>query len=517
MQEVEGLLIPNGDNTVIQFSPGASHYTIPKDYWANVKYRVETTGNLKSADGVACTAYAHNLAGRDISHSWAQRTDGWWTHNNVSTFGWPLTQMVDAYGAIPSYLYMQLYPQVEIGPEQYAGWWTGPASPSAIRFTYESVDPSFQLWVKLRYGIGDTSYYVMGPFSSQEDIDMQPLYDLATSQDGSWSQVSEITAITANANPFDAYSTALDCQFTVSNIEIFTEDEVWGWVDITNLNGADSLSKGWEVVQGYATWDEASKQWLSTGIDSPTIEEVWLQTTGGVFLDGHCPTKIRVWYTMEDLTSTDLPWLYFYPGLTDGIWQIQSGQIIDLDQSFYSIGPNGKYFNEMLEFDLYGYPGTPPFTVKKIEIYQKIPNTLTFTRVSFEPDQSPLAVDYIMPGYSFTRNISMGAIYNVQQEDVFAGVDSSGALQISPKGTLWAFEDTNGNPYGTEFNLTNVESLIFAPFVDAVNGFASNIVGLNGICKFTDLDPAVYVRFRFLWWQEDGGGGFTYERQIVCS
>jgi hypothetical protein len=517
MQQLEGTFTYTPEDATAHFVPGSSHYTIPDGYWIGAKYQVSVTKNVKGADGAECTPYIKSMVGDQIRPVWEDRSSlDWWGAQGIINWEWPVTQRADYYGNVEM---VTLYPQVVTGVEQTGPWWFDPHLPTAMKVTYTTTNPAHKLYLKFNCNninnYGWLSY--SGPIESGVEFSLASLW--INNNSFILDNVYSIDMYAANADPFDSYVTSEKSQFTLENIEVLMPRELYGWVDITDLYNIwqqpvfDQDNNKTIPLTGYqdwGTWDPIKKEWSSVAKNGDPQQKLWLATNGGLFLENHLPTAVRAFYTMDNPASTLLPSLVFLGGTVDYM-DYPSGATAAID---YGPGSHTGYFSTV-ELQMFNFPGTDSFKVQKIEVYQKIPNKVNFTRFGGDANQSIGNIDYLMPGYTLTRDNEGGGIYNLQQENEYVNRGAGDSTMISPKGTLWAFDGGfNGNPSGSDFNIGNKENLIFAPWAEACGYQPPNMVGWKAICHL--VDPDIYFECRFDWW-ETNGGGYQMERPIFAQ
>ena len=130
--------------------------------------------------------------------------------------------------------------------------------------------------------------------------------------------------------------------------------------------------------------------------------------------------------------------------------------------------------------------------------------SLNFTKSAFGTEE-----DTIIAGVSLTRGDFAG-LFNAATEGGFTSFSS-------PDGTLWAFDDLDGNPTGAAFGAIHHDDLNYDDWQNALGGptaLAGNIVGRAGVLYVPGED--LYIDIMFTSWAQAGvgdvGGAFTYTR-----
>ncbi len=125
----------------------------------------------------------------------------------------------------------------------------------------------------------------------------------------------------------------------------------------------------------------------------------------------------------------------------------------------------------------------------------------SFTKPFQTPASDPAARDQVIPGVVLTRGLNMG-LFNYAAESQFTSF-------VSPTGTRWAFPANNP---GLTVRALNWQGLSFANWQTAHDKSPLNTVGQDAVLHLIDAD--IYVDIRFTTWDQNFGGGFSYERAV---
>ena len=234
----------------------------------------------------------------------------------------------------------------------------------------------------------------------------------------------------------------------------------------------------------------------SQGIYNPYLEPNWDDTSN----DGPSPLG-TLWNKdgWADLTSLDERRYYsFYDTFLRYGLNVLSAEAVMKDVN------NDKYYK--FDFTVWGNATQgAPVTYTRTQLDPvtgaEIGTPVTFVKAGY--DDPTVVNDPIDTNVTFARGNNQ-SLYNIARESSY---NAQGDGQNSPQGTEW-----NAEGWGT---LKDVVDRSYSTFLQTLNGaIDENVVGKELVMHDTINDR--YYAIKFLQWTPgNGGGGFTYTRQMI--